>query len=538
MEQNTFRPPKIKISGIQAVLVDIEGVVTNTERLHAEAWREVLEEYLEDTENVSKGKIPLQSLQDDYIKHIQGKNRYEGIKDFLEAHHVSLPPGKSTDSPGDSTLFGLANLKHEIFEEQLEQAEIKYYEDAIRKFKALKKRNIKVGAISSSKHANMILHNSKLKEAFDVSLDGIDIEERGLKSKPESDIFIEAARELGVEPERTIVLENSVPGANAAQDANFGVVVGINREGKRKALLENGADLVVKTLDDLILEETEEEKPNIEQSLPNAFTQKDVLFKSLDTLQPILFLDYDGTLSPIVEQPEDAILSDEMRDVLRELSSMVKIAVVSGRDMDDVKDLVNLPDIYYAGSHGFRISGPGGVFMQHPMRDKFLPNLDQAQVQLEEKLKIIPGLKIERKQFAIAVHYRNVDDKYIKEIRESIEEVTGQVKGLKTAGGKKIYELKPDIEWHKGKAVFWLIDAFEVAFDKTLPIYIGDDLTDEDAFNALADKGIGILVGDHGSPTSASYRLRNVRQVRQFIQQLNLLLEKKSNKLKEKANID
>lgn len=243
---------------------------------------------------------------------------------------------------------------------------------------------------------------------------------------------------------------------------------------------------------------------------------------------PVLFLDFDGTLSPIVNQPEDASISKEMKNALEHCSSYFTVAVVSGRDMDDVKKRVGLDNVIYAGSHGFRIEGPDGLSMEHKKTKEILPGLDDTWEQLQKLFAGGPeGVKVERKRYAIAVHYRNADEGKLDDIRNKISEVMADHPEMKTGEGKKIIEIKPDIDWHKGKAIQWILESLNLS-DKPeiLPVYIGDDVTDEDAFTVLYDEGVGILVGSHGQKTAARYKLNNVNEVKELLDRIRMTREK------------
>jgi trehalose 6-phosphate phosphatase len=258
--------------------------------------------------------------------------------------------------------------------------------------------------------------------------------------------------------------------------------------------------------------------------LPSALESLGEIQRALAGKQLALFLDYDGTLTPIVKRPEDAILGDDMRAVLRGLASHCTVAVVSGRDRTGVEDLVGLENLVYAGSHGFDISGPQGLQFEQEGGREALPDLDAAEMELRDRLADIKGAQVERKRFAIAVHYRNAADDDLPSIKKTVREVSQGFEDLKTSPGKKIIELKPDLEWDKGKALLWLLDRLGLKEDRVLPLYLGDDLTDEDALEVLVERGIGILVGDHGRLTRARYRLRDVGEVKEFLQKLEGLL--------------
>lgn len=255
-------------------------------------------------------------------------------------------------------------------------------------------------------------------------------------------------------------------------------------------------------------------------TLPSALENRAALYQQLQGKSPAIFLDYDGCLTPIVKDPDMAVLSDEMRQVLQELAAVCKVAVVSGRDRQNVQRLVQLDNLYFAGSHGFDITGPGGMQAEPGGAKAALPALDKADAILKEKLQSIPGSLVERKRYAIAVHFRNVAEEQVSQVRQAVDEVLATMPELKIGHGKKIYELKPNLDWHKGKAVLWLIDELGWDSDSYMPLYIGDDITDEDAFASLQGIGIGILVGEHDDKTAATYRLESVEEVRDFLQDL------------------
>ncbi|MDX5422745.1 MAG: trehalose-phosphatase [Hymenobacteraceae bacterium] len=254
--------------------------------------------------------------------------------------------------------------------------------------------------------------------------------------------------------------------------------------------------------------------------LPSILHQKQELQEQLKGKTPAVFLDYDGCLTPIVKDPDKAILSDEMRQVLSRLAQVCKVAVVSGRDRANVEKLVQLDNLYFAGSHGFDITGPGGMHVEPGGAKDALPALDRAQEELRGKLRHIDGAMVERKRYAIAVHYRNVSEGDVAEVIATVEEVLSKHKELKKGLGKKIVELKPNLDWHKGKAVLWLMEELGLDESETVPMYIGDDITDEDAFATLQGRGLTILVGEHDDKTAADYRLEDVDEVRQFLDEL------------------
>jgi alpha,alpha-trehalase len=238
-----------------------------------------------------------------------------------------------------------------------------------------------------------------------------------------------------------------------------------------------------------------------------------------------VFLDYDGTLTPIVESPEEAVLSADMRSTIGELANHCAVAIVSGRDLKDVRDLVDIDSIYYAGSHGFDIAGPEEHKLESQQGNEFLPILNTSEQALRNRLADVPGTLVERKKFSIAVHYRKVADDRLSEIESIVDELLSTEPELRKSTGKKVFELQPNIDWHKGKALLWLLDELELNAVDVLPFYIGDDTTDEDGFRALRDKGITIVVEETSRTTEAQYRLTNPDEVREFLQKLTSVLK-------------
>jgi trehalose-phosphatase len=231
-----------------------------------------------------------------------------------------------------------------------------------------------------------------------------------------------------------------------------------------------------------------------------------------------IFLDYDGTLTPIVNHPQDAWLSDSMQQTLRSLAARVPVAILSGRDLDDVRSRVPVDGIVYAGSHGFDIAGAGGL--RRELGTEYLPELDRAEKELREALDEISGAQLERKHFSVAAHYRNVNESDIPEVMRVVDIVADRHPDLHRIGGKKVYEFLPGIDWNKGEAVLWLLETLDLVRDKVLPIYIGDDRTDEDAFRALEKRGVGVVVAEHAEPTAARYSLKNPEEVERFLQNI------------------
>src|SRR5215203_4625745 len=217
--------------------------------------------------------------------------------------------------------------------------------------------------------------------------------------------------------------------------------------------------------------------------LPHALVHGDELTRLLDVRSPAVFLDYDGTLTPIMNRPEDAVISQGMRRTVRELAGRCPVCVVSGRD---------------------------GVKRR-----------------LHEELDPIEGTLVEPKRTSVAAHYRLVSDEERPRVREVVDTILAEhPQELRITPGKMVYEIQPKIEWDKGRAMLYLLETLDLEGDDVVPLYLGDDVTDEDAFETLSDRGIGIFVGSADDPevagrtTAADYLLLSTEEVKQFLDTL------------------
>ncbi len=495
---------------IDALIFDLDGVITQTRSTHQKAWEALFNEFLKSQD----GQEPVKP--EDYSRYIDGKPRYEGVKSFLASRDISLPFGGPEDPPGEETICALGNRKNELFNKIVKEEGVELYQHAVEKIRQWRKEGFKTAIVSSSKNCKMIIKKAGLDQLFDVRVDGVVSEERGLSGKPDPDIFVEATLELGACPTKSVVFEDAISGVQAGARGFFGLVVGVARFGNKQELLDHGADLTIEDFQDFSLEDEENVLPFFMASRPMVFDKNAGFFDEVAGKTPAFFLDYDGTLTPIVQRPEDAVISEEMRNTLRRLAARFNVAVVTGRDLDDVKNFIQLDEIIYSGSHGFVISGPDGLYKEHEKGEEVAELLDKVEKELhglfEDRAE---GVQIDRKRYAIALHYRNASEKDVPYVFEVVDNLLEKHDGLKSGEGKMVVEIKPDIDWHKGKAVLWIMEALGIDRKKdVVPIFIGDDVTDEDAFKALKGKGLGVLVENRGQDTAAKYSLKNVYQVR------------------------
>src|SRR5439155_6024488 len=272
--------------------------------------------------------------------------------------------------------------------------------------------------------------------------------------------------------------------------------------------------------------------------LAHALDESEALAQRFVGKQPAVFIDYDGTLTPIRGRPQDAVISDSMREAVRRLAERVPVVVVSGRDRKVVQELMGLDNLIVAGDHGFDIWSPTGGSIQREEGTSFEGLLREVEAQLRAELADIPGALVEPKKSSVAAHFRLVTEEQRPRVKEIVDAILSEhPEELKVTPGKMVFEIQPKLDWDKGKAVLYLLEALDLDRDDVVPVYLGDDITDEDAFRALAGRGIGIFVGSaddpetagrtlfagKGSKTAADYVLNTIGEVEEFLNRLAAL---------------
>ncbi len=372
---------------------------------------------------------------------------------------------------------------------------------------------VAAAACSSSPRCREALTAAGIDDLFDVCIDGIG-RPHGTAENPDPAGLLEAIRRLEVRPQRCVVIENSAAGVAAGHRCGFALVIGIDGTGRADELIRNGADVVLTDLADVAVRTGDRRISD----LPNALTSYGQLIGVTGARASMLFLDYDGTLSPIVSDPGTAGLVDGAATALQLVAEVCPVAILSGRDLADIRSRVGMPGVWYAGSHGFEVVGPDGSEHHNEAATAFVPILQRAAAQLRDTLAHIPGVRLEHKRFAVAVHYREVAPEQVGEIVAAVHQLAASV-GLRATGGRMVVELRPDLDWDKGTALAWIRDRVDPS-GAVLPIYIGDDLTDEDAFDAVKFDGVGIVVRhdeDGDRKTAARLALESPQQVREFL---------------------
>lgn len=500
---------------ILAIILDMDGVITDSARLHARAWKQMFDAFLE---KLPGEQQPPLDLPRDYKRYIDGISRLDGVRAFLQSRNLHLPEGDPDDGPEAESIVGLGKRKNAFFLELMEKEGVDVFPDTLEMLKKWKKEGIKLAVISASRNCRKILESAGLLHWFDVRVDGETARREQLPGKPAPDVFLRAMQELKASPEHTLVVEDAIAGIRAAKRGHFTRVIGVARNGETEELLDAGADQVVKQLTEIDTYMKTTSRAQLPDSLPHALESMQQIFSEMNGKKPVLFFDYDGTLTPIVDDPDAAVLTDGNKKVLADLAEEFTVAIISGRGLSDLRSKVGLDQLIYAGSHGFEISGPDGLEMQYEPGQEILPLLDQVEKAVKKRIQSIEGCEVERKKYAIAVHYRKVEKSRVKELKQAVAEVMEGKEQLKLGKGKKIREIKPNLDWHKGHALNWLLDKLDLARKRHQPIFIGDDITDEDALRFL--QGTGILVGTHGEETHANYRLNDTEEVYEFLAQL------------------
>jgi trehalose 6-phosphate phosphatase len=326
-----------------------------------------------------------------------------------------------------------------------------------------------------------------------------------------------AADRLRVRPGRCVVVASDVAGVTAARGSGFALIVGVvtgeDGVGRRGALDEAGADAVVADVGELTVRTGDHRM----SQLPDAAQALD------PPSNPAVFYDFDGTLSDIVDDPDAARPVAGATAALQRLAAQCPVAVLSGRDLADVTRRVGVPGIWYAGSHGFELTAPDGTHHQNDAAAAAIPVLTEAAGELRWRLGSIPGVMVEHKRFGVAVHYRNAPRDRVGEVA-AVVRGAGRHSALRVTTGREVIELRPDIDWDKGKTLRWVLEHLHRAGSGALtPIYVGDDITDEDAFDAVRDGGVPVLVRhdeDGDRATAALFGLDSPAQVSEFSDRL------------------
>jgi beta-phosphoglucomutase family hydrolase len=255
-EERSTRQPESKYpitrEQYDAVLLDLDGVITDTANIHAACWKQMFDEYLQKRAAQTGEAFRPFNVAADYRLYVDGKPRFDGVRDFLTSRGIQLPEGTPNDQPEAETVGGLGNRKNDLVNKIIEDKGVEPYEGSVKLLHQLRHQGFKIAVVTSSQNCTAVLKAAKLEHFFDVQVDGNTIHTQHLAGKPAPDTFLTAARLLGINPARAIVIEDALSGVEAGFAGSFGLVIGVARKGNADELRRHGAHLVVNDLGELV----------------------------------------------------------------------------------------------------------------------------------------------------------------------------------------------------------------------------------------------------------------------------------------------
>lgn len=505
---------------IKGIIFDMDGVVTQTAVTHYKAWKIILDKLL-----LQVGQSPF--TEEDYFYYLDGMPRMDGVSNFLKSRHITLGELKEIYASWDECIGDICDSKNELLLSIIATQKVKCFPDTLEFINFALDKKYPIAIISSSKNCLEILKSAEADHLFPIRVDGKTSEELGIPGKPNPAIFLEAAERLNLLPKECMIIEDAISGVKAAKDGHFGVVVALDRNNKLHSKFSDlGADYILPDLSKKQLLFYQKILNTNEQVLESGFNALPLISKLIENNNNLLiFLDYDGTLTPIVERPEHALLSPLMSECLAELCHNYLTVIISGRKLDNLKNIINIPNLFYSGNHGFEFEGPKDLNMSYQIGHEFITDLTEVHNSLTQELNKIKGCIIENKKFSLSVHYRLVDENLHDFISQKIEKSLLSFPNLIRHYGKKVFEIRPNIPWNKGVASENILSKFKTLKNNLIPLYIGDDVTDEDAFKQFRFSGITIKVTTDSHKTNANYLLKSHTEVLQFLYHLNNLKE-------------
>jgi trehalose-phosphatase len=504
---------------IKGVIFDMDGVVTQTAQLHYKTWKVVLDQFLH--------KITSNSYhftEQDYFYFFDGVPRKDGVKNYFSTLKIGEKEVKKHYEDLAQCIDVICSKKNNLMLSVIAEDKIQAFNDCMEFIEFIRSLDYKIAIISSSKNCRAILKSAGIENLFAVCVDGVIAEEKQLVGKPNPAIFLEAAKQLNLLPEQCLVIEDALAGVKAAKDGGFNTVA-LDRENKLfEEFRKYNPDYILRDL-----------SKNQVQFYKNFILQKSKAASALDALpfiasslnqqkEIVLFLDYDGTLTPIVDRPQDASLSPLMRESILCLCKNYLTVIISGRELTNLKEQVKIPNIFYAGNHGFELVGPENSNFSFKIGDDYLEDIQAIYKEIYLVFKEIPGCIIENKKFTLSIHYRLAHESQYEFISATIDRLLMNFKNLSRHEGKMVIEIRPRIAWNKGIAALSLLKWLKKDYLNVIPIYIGDDITDEDAFQQFNQKGITIKVGSD-THTNAHFFLKTPQHVKHFLDQLNRFKE-------------
>jgi beta-phosphoglucomutase family hydrolase len=244
--------PQVTPENFDAVLFDLDGVLTSTAEIHATAWKTMFDDYLRRRAAARGEPFRPFDIATDYLRYVDGRPRYEGVQQFLESRGIHLPRGTPASPPQEESVCGLGNVKDQMVQQAIAAGKVQSFPSSVEFARLVRRRGLRTAVVTSSRNCTAVLKAAGMTDLFETQVDGNTIEDEGLRGKPAPDSFLRAAERLGVRPERSVVVEDAIAGVQAGRAGGFGLVIGIDRHGEGDALREHGAHVVVTDLGDLL----------------------------------------------------------------------------------------------------------------------------------------------------------------------------------------------------------------------------------------------------------------------------------------------
>lgn len=496
---------------MKGIVFDLDGVLTNTAKLHAAAWEKVFNEFLSD-----RGEKPF-VRGEDYRRYLDGKPREDGIRSFLNSREITV---------NENLISTLGKKKNEYYLEYLHAWGPMLIEDSFSFVLRMFHNSIPMAVVSSSRNASLILKQTGLDRFIKILVDPSRDESEKLDGKPSPDYFLKACELMKVSPLECYMVEDAISGIEAGVKAKFKKVIGIkvtNDPLGMQELKTAGANEVVSSLWDISGLEDILRIQDAYRSFDHLFLHKNNYF---------LFLDFDGTISEIVEDPSEARPVSGVTEIISKLAERMPVCIITGRDTPVIRNLIKLPHIYYSGCHGFEISGPGNYHFDLKEARELIPLFDEAQDYFSHEFDLLEGIVIERKKFGLAFHYRKIhDEKTVNEIVQKVQDYCQGHQEFKLKPGEEVIEMLPNIDWDKGKSLQKLYDVLKLSRSELPPLYFGDGQTDEDAFREMLTWGEPVLVGAQQKPTLARHHLNGPKETKRFLEKILSTLENRSGRM-------
>ncbi len=496
-----------------AVIFDLYGVLKDAASIQRQSWASLFNDQLA-RRPAYRGENHSLFTDDDYDRLLRGKPGPDGVADFLASRGIALPRGAASDT-GENTICGLVNRQRRLYAELLDR-DVPLLAAMVTLTRKLREAGVAAVAQAPSLDGQPLsgvgaVGDGLLDVFIEPAAGGLGANP-GLVVLPDASHVREAASAVGVRPHRAVVVGDNPVGLAAGREAGFALVVGVDGAGERSGA---EADVMVADLSDIAVRTGDKRISEI----PNALESYGQLAGIAIGRESVLFLNYDVVLPQTVSDPGAIAHMAKAAQALGNLAALSPVVVISGRDVADIRERVGIPEVWYAGNHGFELLEPDGSHHEHDGAAAAVPVLADAADELRDILADIPGLQLVHKRFAVAVHYPAAAAEHIDDIVATTQRV-GKLRKLRVSTGHTLVELRPDIAWDEGTRLAWIRSHVDKP-RSLIPIYIGGDLTDEDAFDAVALGGVGIAVrhdSDGDRRTAARFVLNGPDEVGEVLE--------------------